>query len=63
MTTEQATPKQISYILSLVNKHEGTRYAYLSQARHHLGLSSFKVQRGLSKAEASAIITELADEA
>lgn len=59
MTNSPATPKQISYILSLVNRRNGTRHAHLSQARRALGLSSSKVGRGLSRAEASAIIDEL----
>ncbi len=62
MTRQPATPKQISYILQLVNARHGTRHSYLSQARTELGLSSSKIGRGVSKAEASAIIDELKKE-
>lgn len=57
--TSTATTKQIDFILSLVNQKHGTDHAHLSQARHELGLSSSKIGRGLSKVEASTIITEL----
>lgn len=54
-----ATEKQIDYILALANQIEGTRSKYLSQVRGTIGVSSFKLQRGFTKAEASAIINDL----
>lgn len=54
-----ATPQQISYILSLASSVTGERYGYLSQARHVIGISSSKAQRGLSRSEASQIIDTL----
>lgn len=59
METAKATDKQINFILTLVNTTHGTRHRHLSQARHVLGLSSSKCNRGLSKVEASAIIDTL----
>lgn len=61
MTNSPASPKQISYIISLANRIDGTRNSHLSQCRHTIGLSSSKAQRGLSKTEASAIIDDLRD--
>lgn len=59
MSQTPASPKQISYIISLVSRIEGAHHSHLSQARHAIGLSSSKASRGLNKAEASAIITDL----
>lgn len=57
--TSTATPSQINYILSLASSVTGERYSYLSQARHVIGISSSKAQRGLSRSEASQIIDDL----
>lgn len=57
--TNSATDKQISFLISLANQKFGTRAAHLSQLRRELNLSSSKCNRGLTKAEASAFITEL----
>ena len=54
-----ATDPQIDQILRLVNRRDGSRHNYLSQARRALGLSSSKINRGLSTVEASAIIDAL----
>lgn len=53
------TEKQASFIISLCNKISGAQQSYLSQHRNLLGWSSFQLQRGISKAEASAKIDEL----
>lgn len=57
--TENASRKQISYIIRLANQVSGRRAAYLSQIRDVIDISSSKAGRGLSKSEASAIIDEL----
>lgn len=57
--TTTASAKQISYIISLANRASGDRAAHLSQVAGVIGLSTSKASRGLSMAEASAIIDEL----
>lgn len=57
--TTTATPKQISYLISLANQITGRTDAHLSQVRGVLGLSTSKVGRGLTKSEASALIDGL----
>lgn len=53
----RATEKQISYLLTLVARATGEKMRFLSDARKHLGLSSFQVQK-LTKADASQFIDE-----
>lgn len=53
-----ATEKQIAFIVSMVNKINGTRFSHLSQVRNHINLSSSGCTR-LTKTEASAIIDTL----
>lgn len=54
-----ATTKQLDGILRRANELEGTSYAYLSQVRGVIGLSSFQLQRGITGPQASAIIRDL----
>jgi len=55
-----ATNPQLDYLLMLANKlNGGTSFRYLSQVRDILGLSSFQLQRGITKAQASALIDDL----
>lgn len=58
-TNTKANDKQVAYIVALCNKLTGDRASHLSQVRTVIGISSSKAGRGLSKAEASAIIDEL----
>ena len=53
-----ATEKQISYILTLASKIQGTRVGYLSQATC-VSLNQRQKRGGMTKSEASAIIDEL----
>ena len=56
MTT--ATDKQVSYILTLASKIQGTRVGYLSQITC-IPLNQRQKKGGLTKSEASAMIEEL----
>lgn len=58
MSPTKATEKQMSYIVSLYNRVHGERNGYLSQCKK-LGIGSAQMKRGLTKAEASAIIDDL----
>lgn len=59
MSKSYATQKQLDYILVLHNKLNGTNHGYLSQT----GIwSHMTIQRGISKAAASAKIDELLEE-
>jgi len=53
-----ATEKQISYILTLASKIQGTRVGYLSQVTC-VSLNQRQKRGGMTKSEASAIIDEL----
>ena len=53
-----ATEKQISYLLMLASKIQGTRVGYLSQITC-TPLNQRQKRGGMTKAEASAIIDEL----
>ena len=53
-----ATEKQISYILTLASKIQGTRVGYLSQVTC-VSLNQHQKRGGMTKSEASAIIDEL----
>lgn len=53
-----ATEKQISYILTLASKIQGTRVGYLSQVTC-VSLNQRQKRGGMAKSEASAIIDEL----
>lgn len=59
MSGNGATDSQLDYMLTLANKVNGTSYRYLSQVRDVLGLSSFQLQRGITKPQASALIDQL----
>lgn len=59
MSTDAMTLAQSNYILKLANQLTGRRAGYLSQVRDVIGVGSMKLQRGLNKAEASAIIDDL----
>ena len=55
-----ATDKQLDYLLTLANQvNGGTSFRYLSQVRGVLGLSSFQLERGITKPQASALIDDL----
>ena len=53
---QMATEKQTSYIVSLYNRQNGTRHQYLSQTKI---FSSTQLSRGITKAQASAVIDRL----
>ena len=53
-----ATEKQVSYILTLASKIQGTRVGYLSQVTC-VSLNQRQKRGGMTKSEASAIIDEL----
>ena len=53
-----ASEKQISYILTLASKIQGTRVGYLSQVTC-VSLNQRQKRGGMTKSEASAIIDEL----
>ena len=55
-----ATDRQLDYLLTLANRlNGGTSFRYLSQVRDVLGLSSFQLERGITKPQASALIDGL----
>ena len=59
MSADRATKSQENYIVALANKKYGTSYSYISQIKEGgIGKMSKKVH-GLSKADASRIISEL----
>ena len=52
------TEKQASYLVSLINKVEGTKFKFISQVTiDGIGKRASRVQ-GMSSAEASALIDE-----
>ena len=53
------TAKQESYLISLCAKVSGRQYRMLAQYRDITGWTSWQSQRGITKAMASAKISEL----